>query len=162
MLGYLSVWVFTCLFLNKVGNYPEKNGEFRGKSVFFDKSPRMNKPPQKNGWLVWVGLVIVIAAIAGVFALSKPARKSLPVIGQISGFNLTNQNGEAVALPALLGKVWVADIIFTRCAGPCPTMTHHLAELQSALPANEPVRLVTLSEELYAAGAQALRHAFRR
>jgi protein SCO1/2 len=52
-----------------------------------------------------------------------------------------------VSLSNLRGKVWVADVIFTRCPGPCPTMTHHLAELQAALPPNEPVRLVTFTSD---------------
>jgi protein SCO1/2 len=108
----------------------------------------MKKPAQKIEWLVWGGLVLIIAAIVGAFAWSKLAKgRPLPVIGQISEFNLTNQNNEPVSLATLRGKVWVADVIFTRCAGPCPTMTRHLAELQSTLPANEPVRLVTLTSD---------------
>jgi elongation factor G len=29
------------------------------------------------------------------------------------------------------GKVWFADIVFTRCGGPCPAMTNKMAERQS-------------------------------
>jgi protein SCO1 len=71
----------------------------------------------------------------------------LPVIGQISDFNLTNQDHQPVSLADLRGKVWVADIIFTRCPGPCPTMTHHLAELQAQLPPGVPVKFVTLTSD---------------
>lgn len=73
--------------------------------------------------------------------------RPLPVIGQISDFALTNQNNQPISLSNLRGKVWVADAIFTRCAGPCPIMTRHLAELQAALPVNESVRLVTLTSD---------------
>jgi len=108
----------------------------------------MTEPTRKTERLVWGGLIFIIAAIGGIFALSKMiGGKPLPVIGQLSAFTLTNQNGEPVSLSSLGGKVWVADIIFTRCAGPCPTMTHHLAELQAALPPNESVRLVTLTSD---------------
>lgn len=108
----------------------------------------MNKPTQKTEWLVWGGLILIIAAIGGAFAWKKmAASKPLPVIGQISDFTLTNQNNQPVSLSSLRGKVWVADVIFTRCAGPCPIMTRHLAELQSALPVNEPIRLVTLTSD---------------
>jgi protein SCO1/2 len=108
----------------------------------------MNKPAQKIEWLVWGGLAVVIAVIGGAFIISKmPRGKPLPVIGQISDFNLTNQMGAPVSLADLKGKVWVADIIFTRCAGPCPIMTHHLAELQAALPPNKPIRLVTFTSD---------------
>jgi protein SCO1/2 len=108
----------------------------------------MNKPARNTEWLVWGGLVLVIATIGTLFAWSKlNAAKPLPVIGQISDFNLTNQNGQPVSLADLRGKVWVADIIFTRCPGPCPTMTHHLAELQALLPTDAPVKLVTLTSD---------------
>jgi protein SCO1 len=108
----------------------------------------MNKPSRQTEWLVWGGLVLIIAAIGGAFVWTKFATaRPLPVIGQITNFTLTNQNNEPVTLSSLRGKVWVADVIFTRCAGPCPVMTHHLAELQAALPTNEPIRLVTLTSD---------------
>lgn len=108
----------------------------------------MNNPAKKTESVVLGGLALVIAAIAAVFAWTEfVPHKSLPIIGQISQFNLTNQNAAPVSLDALRGKVWVADVIFTRCAGPCPTMTHHLAELQSAIPASDPVRFVTLTSD---------------
>ncbi|MDB6112664.1 MAG: SCO1/SenC family protein [Pedosphaera sp.] len=93
----------------------------------------MNKPTRKMEWVVWGGLVLIIAAIGGAFAWSRlhVGDLPLPVLGQLSDFNLTNQNNEAVSLASLRGKVWVADIIFTRCPGPCAKMTRHLAELQS-------------------------------
>lgn len=108
----------------------------------------MNKPSRKIEWVVWGGLALIIAAVAGAFAWSKlGSARSLPVISQISDFTLTNQNNERISLASLRGQVWVADVIFTRCAGPCPTMTHQMEELQSALPQNEPVRLVTLTSD---------------
>jgi protein SCO1 len=108
----------------------------------------MNKSGRKIEWLVWGGLVLVIAGIGGAFVRSKMvSAQSLPVIGQISEFNLTNQDSERISLASLRGQVWVADVIFTRCAGPCPAMTRELAKLQSALPGGQPVRLVTLTSD---------------
>ena len=34
----------------------------------------------------------------------------------------------------LLGRVWIADFIYTRCSGPCPLLTQRLAALGKALP----------------------------
>lgn len=108
----------------------------------------MNKSARKTEWFVWGGLVLIIAAIGVAFAWSRlGAARPLPVLGQLSNFTLTNQNNEPVSLSSLHGKVWVADVIFTRCAGPCPTMTHHLAELASAVPTNDPVKFVTLTSD---------------
>jgi cytochrome oxidase Cu insertion factor (SCO1/SenC/PrrC family) len=109
----------------------------------------MNKPPRKVEWLVWGGMIVIIAVVGAAFVRSKltVADVPLPVIGQIPDFHLTNQNDEAVSLASLNGKVWIADIIFTRCPGPCRTMTKTLATLQSSLPADQPLRFVTLTSD---------------
>jgi protein SCO1/2 len=107
----------------------------------------MNTPPRKLEWLVWGGLALIMAGTAGMFAWTKLAvPQPLPKIGQISNFTLTNQDNHVVSLADLRGKVWVADIIFTRCGSSCPVMTHRMAQLQGDL-ANLPVRLVTLTRD---------------
>jgi protein SCO1/2 len=40
---------------------------------------------------------------------------------------------EQVSSSNLQGKIWVANFIFTRYAGPCPVMTNRMAELNQAL-----------------------------
>jgi protoheme IX farnesyltransferase len=60
-------------------------------------------------------------------------------------FRLTERSGKVVTRSDLLGKVWVASFVFTRCTGPCPQVTGTIARLQSEL-ANEPdVRFVTFT-----------------
>ena len=76
-------------------------------------------------------------------ALAHP----LPVIGPIASFTLTDQTGSTVSLADLRGRVWVADIIFTRCPGPCLKMTRQMKELQDALPAASQTKLVTLTTD---------------
>ena len=61
-----------------------------------------------------------VALFAAELNLRLTAARALPVYGQIADFTLTNQNGAVLSLADLRGHVWVADIIFTRCAGPCP------------------------------------------
>lgn len=70
-----------------------------------------------------------------------------PVLGPVGDFLLTNQDNQAVSLAALTNHVWVADIIFTRCAGPCPRMTAQMRALQDHLPAQSGARLVTLTTD---------------
>jgi cytochrome oxidase Cu insertion factor (SCO1/SenC/PrrC family) len=99
-----------------------------------------------------VGLLLLIMALSLVFLLAKARsaaehRESLPVYAQVADFSLTNQNGAAVSLGDLRGRPWVADIIFTHCAGPCPRMTRQMKELQEALPKDSPTRLVTLTTD---------------
>jgi protein SCO1/2 len=88
-------------------------------------------------------LAFLLASLTVRPALSKP----LPVYGQIAGFTLTNQDGRTVSLADLRGRVWVADIIFTRCPGPCLKMTRQMKELQQALPVSSQARLVTLTTD---------------
>ncbi len=71
----------------------------------------------------------------------------LPVISQLTDFTLTNQLDQPVRLARFADKVWFADIVFTRCAGPCPTMTKRMAELQSHFADNPEVAFVTLTTD---------------
>jgi len=71
----------------------------------------------------------------------------LPIYGQVADFTLTNQDGQSFSLSDLKGKVWVADIIFTRCPGPCLKMTRQMSELEAVLPAKSQARLVTLTTD---------------
>jgi protein SCO1 len=48
-------------------------------------------------------------------------------------FQLTAQDGTAVSNADLKGKIWIANFIFTRCAGPCPLMTSRMAEVNQAI-----------------------------
>jgi protein SCO1 len=73
--------------------------------------------------------------------------KPLPVLGEVGDFSLTNQDGQTVTLKELRGHVWVADIIFTRCAGPCLKMSRQMKDLQEALPAQSQARLVSLTTD---------------
>jgi protein SCO1/2 len=81
------------------------------------------------------------------FGHTDSSSASLPVITRVADFTLTNQDNTPVSLAALRGHVWVADIIFTRCAGPCPRMTRQMVELQDSLSSDEAVRLVTLTTD---------------
>lgn len=66
-----------------------------------------------------------------------------PMPRSVPSFVLTDQKGQPFASDRLLGKVWIADFIFTSCAGSCPLMTAQMKKLQGALP--EQVHLVSIS-----------------
>ena len=108
---------------------------------------------QRVNWTILVGLAMVLGILACLIVLLKqdatPERASegLPVIGPVADFALTNQNSRSVSLADLKGRVWVADIIFTRCAGPCPEMTRKMQELQAALSPDSEARLITLTTD---------------
>jgi protein SCO1/2 len=101
---------------------------------------------------MWTGLgltILLMAAAAWSNRLyqRRPTPATLPVISQVPELTLTNQNAEPLRMSELRGQIWIGDIIFTRCAGPCPEMTRRMAALQAAIPANSPVKLVTLTTD---------------
>jgi len=109
-----------------------------------DASPRVSRT-------IWIGIALILLLVIFAFLLSglenQRRTTTLPNLGQVASFALTNQLGLAVSLADLRGKVWVADIIFSRCAGPCPRMTRQMASLQAALPKDSSSRLVTLTTD---------------
>ncbi len=74
-----------------------------------------------------------------------PKPEDLKPIGRVTGFSLKDQNGATVDAKDLLGKVWVADFIFTHCAGTCPVMTHTMADLDKELAAYPGIQLISFS-----------------
>jgi protein SCO1/2 len=112
----------------------------------------MTENPRQFPRTVWLGMSFAfgLLGLTYIVALTKMERTrqvTLPVIGQIANFTLTNQNGQVETLAGLSNHVWVADIIFTRCAGPCPRMTGQMKLLQDFLPPASHAKLVTLTTD---------------
>ncbi len=72
---------------------------------------------------------------------SRPAE--LPIYGRVPEADLTDQTGRPFTLASLKGRAWIADFIFTSCAGTCPQMTARMAALQGKLPPE--LHLVSIS-----------------
>lgn len=62
------------------------------------------------------------------------SRAPLPTLGRVPQFTLVERSGRRVELADLLGRPWVADFIFTSCAGVCPAMTARMARLREETP----------------------------
>ncbi len=71
--------------------------------------------------------------------------KSLPVYATLSDFSLVDQNNDPISLKKFSEKIWIADFIFTRCAGPCPILSAHMQRLQGLLSHVPKVVLVSFS-----------------
>ncbi len=74
----------------------------------------------------------------------RPAA-ALPDYGALPAFSLIDQQGRSVTREDLAGSVWVADFIFTRCAGQCPRMSAQMASLQAAFSQAPQLRLVSFT-----------------
>lgn len=92
----------------------------------------------------------VIFWIAGGMAFifwngGRLAEKPLPVLGEVPAFQLVDQKGRVFDSRSLEGKVWIADFVFTYCAGPCPMMSSVMRRFTDHLGHFENVRFVSIS-----------------
>ena len=78
-------------------------------------------------------------------SLPGQSASKLSDYGALPDFALTERSGQPLKLQDLRGKVWIADFIFTHCAGPCPLMTMRMSKLQESLQKNPDVRLVSFT-----------------
>lgn len=87
--------------------------------------------------LLVVSLILLAAAIFAPLprrtARPQPATRSAADATPVPPFAFTERSGQTVSNTDLLGKVWVASFIFTRCSGPCPSVTGTVARLQDEL-----------------------------
>ena len=110
----------------------------------------LRQSPQRT---IWVGFGFVtgllgLALLISVFQINRSRHLPLlRVIGPVADFTLTNQDGQLTTLADFTNHVWVADIVFTRCAGPCPRMTGQMRSLQNLLPPDSAAKLVTLTTD---------------
>jgi cytochrome oxidase Cu insertion factor (SCO1/SenC/PrrC family) len=82
-----------------------------------------------------------------IISCSSVKQEPLPVLGTLPEFSLTERSGEPFGLKDLRGQVWVADFIFTNCAGTCPIMTTAMTDIQKTVLAEklDDVKLVSIT-----------------
>lgn len=99
---------------------------------------------------LWSGLAIVLIGIVAAAAWSwsggaDAPRPPLQIGPTVPEFSLIGADGRTVTKKDLLGRIWLADFIFTRCSGPCPTLSARMQSLQTALLDRPEVKLVTFT-----------------
>jgi protein SCO1/2 len=87
-----------------------------------------------------LAIVVLLAATA-----ACRHREPLPSYGEVGDFQLTDQNGQPFQGQSLLGKIWVADFIYTQCPGPCPRMTSQMHQVQEATAKMSDLALVSFT-----------------
>lgn len=112
----------------------------------------MSSNTRQVPWFFGIGIIALLFVTFSLayWAGRKQARSRLqafPILAQVQDFTLTNENGAVTSLADLRGRVWIADIIFTRCPGPCLRMTHQMKELQDSIPKDVPLRFVSLTTD---------------
>ena len=102
--------------------------------------------------LLWGLLGGVLVVIIGLGVLGLPGQTSrhaaeddLRPFGSVPEFTLRERSGSLVTKADLLGKVWVTNFIFTRCADECPLVSQRMAQLQAAFATQAAFRLVSIT-----------------
>ena len=89
---------------------------------------------------------VAAAAFLAIFlAGCAPAQVDEDISFPVADFSLIERSGRTVCRADLLGKVWVAAFIFTRCAGPCTQVSGSMAHLQHDLAGVPGVVLVSFT-----------------
>lgn len=108
-------------------------------------------PPERAGnkrgsIIVFIVLIAACAAVFIRFRLApRPLPRTLPDLGPAPAFRLTERTGQPFDSAQLAGKYWVADFIFTSCAGSCPAMSTQMRDLQQSFSKSGQVLLVSFS-----------------
>ena len=74
----------------------------------------------------YIGLMLISAC--------GPAPKAQRELPDFSLTAVTVDGTSPFDLRTLRGRPWIADFVYTRCAGPCPLLTANMAGLQKRLP----------------------------
>ena len=84
---------------------------------------------------LWVLMVLVMVSVIGAQWFRGQARRDLPVLAAAPPFEMVDQDGRQVTAESLKGKPWIADFVFTHCAGPCPAMTLQMGTIEKTIDA---------------------------
>lgn len=97
--------------------------------------------------ITWTILIFVMVGIIGfgTWKQLQTSQRKLPIYGKLIDFEFTEHHGKPFGSRELNGKIWVADFIFTRCAGPCPKMSSAMGKLQQLLGEKPDIKLVSFS-----------------
>lgn len=104
----------------------------------------------RSYWIFFAASVVCVGGFIGFLAFNElqhhkahqpkaAFQKALPT------FSFAAHDGSTVSRAELLGKVWVADFIFTSCPGPCLKMSAQMREIQSRLGNNPDVRFISFT-----------------
>jgi len=110
----------------------------------------MKNAPTKSA-IAWNLTLILIPLVTAalLFALrqyevARLGTRAMPSFGIVPPFQLIDQNNQPFGSAQLLGKIWIADFIYTTCPGPCPMISTRMSEMQKPLEKTD-VQLISFS-----------------
>jgi protein SCO1/2 len=111
--------------------------------------PNPTQPPGPSPYLWLIRLLAVIIILLFLYRFFSGGQISpsteLRRINVVPPFSLTERSGKTITNRDLMGKIWVADFVFTTCPGPCPLITAGMAKIQDAVASDPHVQLVSFT-----------------
>src|SRR2546421_3437623 len=83
------------------------------------------------GWVAFAGLALAVPI--GALFFRQWVAPDLPMLGELPAFSLVAEDGKPFGKEDLLGKVWIADFVFTSCSDACPRLQAKMKRLQDRL-----------------------------
>src|SRR3954447_2521967 len=82
-------------------------------------------------WVAFAALALAVPM--GVLLFRHSLSPELPTLGELPQFALIAEDGKPFHKDDLLGRVWIADFVFTSCADACPRLQAKMRKLQDRL-----------------------------
>ncbi|UCC81141.1 MAG: SCO family protein [Candidatus Zixiibacteriota bacterium] len=96
--------------------------------------------------LIVIAMLVLGTLAALVVSQANRSRSRIPVLGELTEFELTAaHNGELAGPESLKGKICVYDFIFTSCRGPCPVMAVNMGELYRLYKGSGKIQFASIS-----------------
>lgn len=103
-----------------------------------------------------------LLALAVALALAGCRSEPLPVYSTVPGFTLISQDGSQFRGSSLTGNVWIAELFFTHCTGPCPRMNARFRQIDKTFSTRTDFKLVSLTVDPARDNAEVLAEYARR
>src|SRR5882672_7290916 len=83
------------------------------------------------GWVAFAALALALPM--GALLFRQTAAPELPILGDLPSFSVVAVSFKNFGKDDLLGRVWIADFVFTSCSDACPRLQAKMKKLQGRL-----------------------------
>lgn len=100
------------------------------------------------GLIAWPFIGGRMAQVVGWRSSSDSSQGLLETLGdygEVPDFVLTERSGRRITRADLLGKIWIANFIYTQCRETCPLQSARIARFQGEFAGEEDLRLVSIT-----------------
>jgi protein SCO1/2 len=101
---------------------------------------------------------VILAALYSLYYVrTQRIAEELPRLAQVPNFTFTESSCGAFNSETLHGKIWLANLFFTSCGGPCPVVMSNLAKLKRSGELPDEVSLISITSDPETDTCQTLR-----